>query len=67
MKSDLIKFLEEQNPYPEDIFIPRSSEDWEKYHKVLKDAGLESAGFIGQACRIGYNACICNISRYYED
>ena len=65
--TELIEILKDQHPYPTDIFMERNKEDWEKFHKVLKDNGIESGGFIGQACRIGYNACLFQIERFVED
>ena len=60
---ELIKHLKGMHPYPEDIFIPPTKEQFEQIHKVLKDAGLSSDAFAGHACRIGYNACIFNIEQ----
>ena len=59
----LIKHLKGMHPYPEDIFIPPTKEQFEQTHRVLKDAGLSSDRFAGHACRIGYNACIFNIEQ----
>ena len=57
-KIELIKHLKRNHPYPEDVFIPPTKEQWERFHKILEDAGFSSGPFIGHACRIGYDACI---------
>ncbi len=57
-KEATISQLKKNHPYPDDIFIPPTKEQWEKFHEVLKNAGLSSGGFVGHACRIGYDACI---------
>jgi len=62
-KAELINHLQKLHPYPKDVFIPPTPEQWEKFHKVLKDAGLSSGGFVGAACRIGYEACIYMINQ----
>lgn len=33
---ELIQFLEEKNPYPEDIFLPIPKEDFNKINDLLK-------------------------------
>jgi len=63
---ELVKLLKHNHPYPEDIFLPRSKEDWQKFHRVLKDAGIESGGFVGHCCRVGYEACINHIETFTD-
>lgn len=56
--AEIISQLKKNHPYPTDVFIEPTKEQWERFHKVLKKVGIESGGFIGHACRIGYDACI---------
>lgn len=55
---ELIKILNEENPFPEDIFIEPSDEDWKKYHAILNKENIPSNRFVGSSCRLGYNSCI---------
>ena len=58
-ETEILEYLKERHPYPEDLFIPPTKQQWQDFHKVLKDAGYNSSGgFVGECCRIGYNACI---------
>lgn len=59
----LIEQLKEQHPYPDDIFIEPTKKQWEAFHKLLSESGMLSGGFIGAACRVGYNACIFQIEK----
>ena len=61
---ELLIKLEEQHPYPDVVFIEPTTEQWDKFHKVLEDAGFSSAPFIGHACRIGYDACMYKIEKF---
>jgi len=36
IEGGLIKFLEKENPYPEDIFLPIEKEDFNKINDLLK-------------------------------
>jgi len=64
---ELISYLTKTHPYPVDVFIEPTKEQWEKFHKVLKDAGMNSGGFVGHTCRIGYNACLYQIEKTKND
>ena len=64
---ELISYLIKTHPYPEDVFIPPTEEQWRKFHKVLKDAGMSSGGFVGQCCRIGYDACLNQVEKTKDD
>ncbi len=37
IEKGLIKFLENENPYPEDIFLPIEKEDFNKINDLLKN------------------------------
>jgi len=64
---ELIDYLIKTHPYPEDVFIPPTKEQWEQFHKVLKDAGMGSDGFVGHCCRIGYDACLYQLKKIEEE
>lgn len=64
---ELIEYLTKTHPYPADIFIEPTKEQWKEFHKILKDAGFESGGFIGHACRIGYDACLYQLEKIKEE
>ena len=50
--SDILrKVLEWCNAYPEDVFIPCTKEDWDRFHQVLKDNGLNGTAFTGDISR----------------
>ena len=59
-----IKDFQNYNPYPEDIFIEKTAEEWKAFHKALKNAGLKSDGFMGCYSRIVWNNAV---STHSED
>jgi len=36
IEGELIQFLEKENPYPEDVFLPIPEEDFDKINDLLK-------------------------------
>jgi len=62
----LIEQLTENHPYPNDVFIEPTKQQWKKFHKLLSENGMSSGGFVGSACRIGYNACLFQIKKFSE-
>ena len=36
IEEELIQFLEKENPYPEDVFLPIEKEDFDKINDLLK-------------------------------
>jgi len=36
IEGELIQFLEKENPYPEDVFLPIEKEDFDKINDLLK-------------------------------
>ena len=66
VKNEIIDYLKKAHPYPTDVFIPPTEEQWRKFHKVLKDAGMSSDGFVGGCCRIGYDACLFQLEKLNE-
>lgn len=44
--------LKDMNPYPKDIFLERSSQDWKMFHNILEKANLKGDGFLGHANRL---------------
>ncbi len=68
MKAEsVISQLKKNHPYPEDVFIPPTKEQWEKFDEILKHNGMSPDAFMGHACRIGYDACIYIIESNQED
>ena len=63
---ELINFLKKSHPYPKNIFIPPTNEQWKKFHKTLRDAEISGDGFAGAAARMGYDACIYIIESNQE-
>ena len=63
---ELINFLKKSHPYPKNIFIPLTNEQWKKFHKTLRDAEISGDGFAGAAARMGYDACIYIIKSNQE-
>ena len=59
-----IKDFRNYNPYPEDIFIEKTAEEWKAFHKALKNAGLKADGFMGCYSRIVWNNAV---STHSED
>ena len=57
-KEEIINDLIKNHPYPDDVFIEPTKEQWDKFHRVLNGEEMSSGAFIGTACRIGYNACL---------
>lgn len=62
-KQEIIDSLKEMHPYPNDVFIEPTKEQWKKINKALQDAGFNETGVHGAACRIGYNAAIHNLEK----
>jgi len=54
----LVKMLNKVNPYPEDLFPEPNKDEWKKFHKALREAGLSPERFVGSCCRLGYNVCM---------
>lgn len=57
-RKDILKHLKKNHPYPKDVFIEPTKEQWDKFHRLLSSKEMPSGAFIGTACRIGYNACL---------
>jgi hypothetical protein len=53
---DIHKAVEELiNPYPKEMFIERTKEEWKYYHKVLKDNNISGTGINGNIGRMCFN------------
>ena len=66
IKDEIIDYLEKIHPYPDDVFIEPTKEQWETFHRILAENGMSSGGFIGHACRIGYDACLYQLKKQNE-
>ena len=55
------------NPYPADVFIERTPDQWRKFHKALKKAGLKADGFIGSHSRAVWDHAIEAVEKAIEE
>lgn len=53
-----LKELKEKNPYPEDIYLERTDEEWEQFHNVLGMEGLSGDGYMGCCSRRVWNTAL---------
>lgn len=51
LSDKLNQVLDWCNAYPEDVFIPPTSEEWANFHQVLKNNGLNGTAFSGDISR----------------
>jgi hypothetical protein len=58
------KFL---NPYPEDIFTPMSSEDWQRVTQILQENGISPERVFGNWGRRVWDNCIDSILKEFQD
>ena len=59
--------LSSRNPYPDDVFLDKTKDEWIKFHKLLKEAGLSSEGFMGSFGRMVWNNCIVEYQRIIRE
>ena len=64
IKSFIISELKNKNPYPSDIFIEPSKEDWKLLNSIN---GKNSEAFMGSFGRLVWNNCIEELKRLFED
>ena len=53
-----LTIVEENNPYPKDVFKKKTAADWKKFHTALADKGLVGDGFMGVFGRTVWQNCI---------
>ena len=54
----LIEAIREDSPYPADIFIEPTKEEYKKMREALKSAGLTPDKFFGSHGRVVWNNCL---------
>lgn len=55
---EIIKALEELNPYPEDIFIPPTDKEWKRVAPLLIENGIVPDRIFGKFGRMVWKNCI---------
>ncbi len=55
---EVIETLRKSNPYPDDIFIEPTKEQYALFHKLLKEHGLTLDKFMGAEGRRVWNLCV---------
>lgn len=63
----VLSVVKSNNPYPSDIFIEPTKEEWIKVQKIFKEAGLVQDKFFGSAGRSVWNNCIANVEKELEE
>jgi hypothetical protein len=63
---EIIRYLEENNPYPSDVFTEPSLEDWKKAWKLISDNGIVPDKIAGKWGRMVWNNCIAAIKNLIE-
>jgi len=56
-----------RNPFPEDIFIAPTSDEYKLLKKAIEDAGLVQDKFFGSFGRRVWNNCIATIEQIIEE
>jgi len=62
-----IETLKDWNPYPADVFLPKSDEQWKAFHEALDKAGLKGDGFLGCVSRDAYNLALDRLLEQLEE
>lgn len=62
----IIQDLRNNNPYPGDIFIEPTKEQYQKLHDYLQNIGLSNDKFFGAFGRIVWNNCLDKIEEELE-
>ncbi len=63
----LVKELRELNPYPADVFLEKTSDDWEELHLALEKEGLKADGYFGSEGRRVWNICVDKLEEIIAD
>jgi len=64
---DVILRVLAENPYPEDIFLPMTSEDWSRVTKLLQENGIVPDKVFGNWGRRVWNNCIDSILKEFQE
>jgi len=64
---DILSDVESRNPYPEDIFIEPSKEDWALLNSICRINGKMSESFMGSFGRLVWKNCIKEIQDSIDD
>ena len=64
---DILTKAKSKNPYPENIFIEPTKEEYEKLQKIIKDVGLVQDKFFGAYGRRVWNNCINIIEQLIQE
>jgi hypothetical protein len=59
--STILSLAKEKNPYPKDIFIEPSKEDWALLNSLCRIHGKNSESFMGSFGRLVWDNCIQQI------
>ena len=62
----LIDQLSEANPYPSDVFIPRSKEEMKAVADLIAKAGYSPDGIFGQVSREAWNNAVEKLKELIE-
>ena len=60
-EKELIKSLEDLNPYPEDVFLPPTDKAWNRVAQLLKENGIVPDRIFGKFGRMVWAYCISKL------
>ena len=58
---ELVKTLEDLNPYPSDVFTPPTDKEWKRVAPLLKENGIVPDRIFGKFGRMVWANCISKL------